>query len=343
LSKKNHILIIRLSALGDVAMTVPVVRALQSQHPELKISVLSKPFHQALFENIENVNFIAIDTKNKHNGFLGLWKLYTELKKGNFTHLADFHNVLRSKILRTFFSLSCVKTVAIDKGRKEKNQLICTPKKSTHFIKSTFERYQDVLSKLGFKVDLSQPIFPEKQIEILHKLDLIATKTLIGFAPFAHYETKTYPRNLSRNFLELCQNKPWQILLFGAKDESSKLQILAQGLRNVKIIAGQINFKEELSLMSHLDLMISMDSANAHLAAMQGTKVITLWGNTHPMLGFSPFNQPKNFALTSDVNQFPLIPTSVFGNKKIKGYEKVMQTISPDSIIELTEKILSQS
>jgi hypothetical protein len=61
------------------------------------------------------------------------------------------------------------------------------------------------------------------------------------------------------------------------------------------------------------------------------------------MLGFSPFNQPKNYALTADVTKYPLIPTSVFGNKTVTGYEEVMRTIAPDTIVELAEKILKQS
>lgn len=340
MNKNPHILIIRLSALGDVAMTVPVVRALRIQYPELKISVLSKPFHQALFEGIENINFIGIDTKNKHKGLFGLCKLFTELRKENFTHLADFHNVLRSKILRKFFTIDKIIIAKIDKGRKEKAALINNPNKTVKRLKSTIERYEDVLNQLSFEIDLTQPVFYKKSTKTLKKLNLESENKLIGFAPFAHYETKTYPIDLSRKFLDICKNKPWQILLFGGKNELPKLQILAKDLPNVKIVSGQLNFKEELDLMSNLDLMISMDSANAHLAAMQGVKVITLWGNTHPMLGFSPFNQPDDYALISDMNKFPLIPTSVFGNKSIKGYEDVMRTISPDSIVELIEKIL---
>lgn len=343
MSKPQHILIIRLSALGDVAMTVPVVRALRNQHPDLKISVLSKPFHQALFENIENVNFMPIETKSKHKGLIGLWQLYTELKTQKLTHIADFHNVLRSKILTAYFTLDQVEIAKIDKGRKEKKELVCNIKKPAKIIKSTFERYQAVLESLNFKVDLGQPIFPQKQTQILSQLDIQQEKKLIGFAPFAHYETKTYPVDLSRKFLEFCKSKTWKILLFGSKDEIPKLERLAQDLAHVKIVAGQFDFKQELVLMTNLDLMISMDSANAHLAAMQGVKVITLWGNTHPMLGFSPFNQPKNYALTADATKYPLIPTSVFGNKTVTGYDDVMRTIAPDTIVELANKILNQS
>jgi ADP-heptose:LPS heptosyltransferase len=100
-------------------------------------------------------------------------------------------------------------------------------------------------------------------------------------------------------------------------------------------MAGKIKFQQELQLISNLDVMLSMDSGNAHIAAMLGVKVISLWGSTHPYAGFSPFNQPLENALVSDRNQFPKLPTSVYGNKKVEGYEDVMRTITVDSIIKV--------
>ena len=62
--KHDHILIIRFSALGDVAMTVPVVYSLAQQYPDVRITMLSRPFARQLFENIApNVNFMEADLK----------------------------------------------------------------------------------------------------------------------------------------------------------------------------------------------------------------------------------------------------------------------------------------
>ena len=62
-------------------------------------------------------------------------------------------------------------------------------------------------------------------------------------------------------------------------------------------IAGKLSFKEELELIRSLDVMVSMDSGNAHLAAMQDVKTITLWGVTHPYAGFAPFHQPEDYCI----------------------------------------------
>ena len=77
-----------------------------------------------------------------------------------------------------------------------------------------------------------------------------------------------------------------------------------------------------------------MDSGNGHLAAMYGVKVISLWGHTHPFAGFVPFNQPLSNSLVPDLQQFPFLPTSVYGNKKVAGYENVMRTIQPEVVVE---------
>jgi hypothetical protein len=73
---------------------------------------------------------------------------------------------------------------------------------------------------------------------------------------------------------------------------------------------------------------------------MLGVNVITLWGATHPFAGFSPFNQPLENALVADRNLYPLLPTSVYGNKKVEGYEDAMRTILPETIVQKIESYL---
>ena len=100
----------RLSAMGDVAMTVPVLRAFVSQYPEVKITVVSRPFFEPVFEGIPNVSFFAFDEKKRHKGFFGLLRLFQDLKDLHIDAFADLHNVLRSKVVRTLFAWSRKKT-----------------------------------------------------------------------------------------------------------------------------------------------------------------------------------------------------------------------------------------
>lgn len=324
--------------MGDVAMTVPVLRALVLQHPDVKITIVSRPFFQPFFEGIPNVNFFGVDLKERHKGFFGLFRLFSDLRKLNIDLVADLHNVLRSKVVRTLFALSGKKVASTDKGRAEKKELTSLTNKVFAPLKPMIERHVDTFKQLGFSIDLANPKFPEKAIlseEIISIIE-IKTQNWIGIAPFAQYESKVYPLDLMQDVIDcLSANKNQKIFLFGGGEkEIQLLNQLQNNHENVIIVAGKLSFEAEIQLISNLDIMLSMDSGNSHIAAMLGVKVITLWGATHPFAGFKPFNQPDDFCLTADRAQYPLLPTSIYGNKKVKGYDEVMRTILPSQVIE---------
>ncbi len=330
--------------MGDVAMTVPVLRALVNQHPQLKITVISRPFFKPFFGGIPNLTFFAFDEKERHKGFLGLLRLFKDLKGLQIDAFADLHNVLRSKIVRNLFALSGKKVAAVDKGRQGKKELTRAENKVFQQLPTMFERHVKVFEKLGFTVDLSQPEFPEKAVLSPDILRIIGQKNhkLIGIAPFAQYTSKVYPLDLMQQVInQLALDTTQTILLFGGgAQEIQQLNALAAQHKNVVVVAGKIKFHQELQLISNLDVMLSMDSGNAHIAAMLGVKVITLWGATHPYAGFLPFNQPFENALTADRKQFPMLPTSVYGNKNVPGYEDAMRTITPETVVAKIQKAL---
>lgn len=344
--KIQHIAVIRLSAMGDVAMTVPVIKAFIEQNENVKITVVSIPFYKPFFDGIKNVSFFEVDVKNRHKGFWGLLKLYPDLKKLNIDAVADLHNVLRSKFIRKLFALNGKLVAFTDKGRKEKAALTSLENKEFKQLKSMFERHVETFNKLGFSIDLSHPSFPEKAILSNDILKISGEKSnfkWIGIAPFAQYESKVYPHDLMQKVIdELALSNNNKIFLFGGgKKEIEILNQFSNGKQNVIVVAGKVNLKQELQLISNLDVMLSMDSGNAHIAAMLGIKVITLWGATHPFAGFSPFNQPLENCLVSDRNQYPLLPTSVYGNKTVEGYEDVMRSISVESVVEKINAVLN--
>ncbi|WP_445454863.1 glycosyltransferase family 9 protein [Flavobacterium sp. 25HG05S-40] len=325
--------------MGDVAMTVPVISALVEQYPNVKITIVSRPFFKPFFEGIPNVDFFAVDLKERHKGFLGLLKLYSDLKQLDIDAVADLHNVLRSQIIRMLFALSGKKVAFTDKGRADKKALTRAENKVFQPVKTMVQRHVDTFKKLGFTVDLSQPKFPQKALlssEILKISGEKNNQSWIGIAPFAQYESKVYPPDLMQQVIDaLASDSDNKIFLFGGGNkEIAILNAFANGKQNVINIAGKLKLPQELDLISHLNVMLSMDSGNAHIAAMLGTKVITLWGATHPYAGFAPFNQPLENCLVSDREKYPLLPTSVYGNKKVEGYQDAMRTIAPQDVIE---------
>jgi len=334
----KHILVIRLSAMGDVSMTVPVLRALTTQHPNVKLTVLTRAFFAPFFQNLLNVTVYSVDVKNSHKGLIGLYRLSRELKKLNIDAVADLHNVLRSKILKVF--LFGKNVVQIDKGRKDKKAL--TSGQIFRQLKTTHQRYADVFEKLGLPIDLTNPTFPEKQKLNQNVLEITGNKTnkWLGIAPFAAHESKMYPIDLMEEVI-MAFSKTHKIILFGGGESEIKILNELEGkFHNVITVAGKLSLEDELNLISNLDIMLSMDSGNAHMAAMLGTKVVTIWGVTHPYSGFAAFNQPEDYMLLANREQFPLIPTSVYGNKYPENYREASRSITPETVVKKIESII---
>jgi len=335
----KHILIIRFSSLGDVAMIVPVVAALIKAHPKHKVYVLTKKQFAPLFAHLSSVEVIPVDFNNDYKGILGLIRLSKKIKTLKIDAIADLHHVLRTKVLRLLLSTN--KWSVLDKGRSEKKQLISG--RIFRPLRPMVERYADVIHKLGFDFSLENPSFPKtnplsKNIEIVLKN---STQPYVGMAPFAAYASKTYPFKKTKKLVKLLSKKSGTVILFGGgQEEIKKLNVLAETYDNVISVAGQLSLDEELQLMSHLKVMLAMDSGNAHIAAMMGIKVLTIWGVTHPYSGFKPFNQPLENCLLADREQFPKIPTSVYGNHYPNDYENAIASISEETIVEAVQKVL---
>jgi len=244
LKSPEHIAVIRLSAMGDVAMTVPVLLKLIKTYPDLKITVITRNTFKPLFSKLENVSVLEADVRGKHKRLSGVIKLAKEAKRLNITAVADLHNVIRSKVMRRYFNTVAIKTAKIDKGRSEKKAITKSKGKLSGPIKSTHERYADVFRKLGYANDLNPPVFLNKaQLPSNFKRDI--SKKLLGVAPFAAYKSKMYPLDLMRELLMLIEDRnQYQIVLFGSLDEKSELDRLAKDIKNVYNLYGVFSLEE---------------------------------------------------------------------------------------------------
>lgn len=325
-------------------MTVPVIRAFIQQYPKIKLTILSRRSFEPLFADLPNVHFLEADVYGKHKGFFGLLKLTREIKALRIDAIADLHNVIRSKIIVRNLSLKGIQAAGIDKGRAEKKKLTNAKGLGLVQLKSTHQRYADVFEQLGLPVDLSAHQAPERKplSSRLHTLIGKEPKKCIGIAPFAAYTSKMYPLASTKEVIaHLDGLDQYRILLFGGgKEEIADLAAMESSFSNVTNVAGALTFSEELDLISNLDVMVSMDSANGHLAAIYGIPVITLWGVTHPYAGFTPFEQPEENQLLADRNIYPLIPTSVYGNKFPPNYENAMESIPSERVIQKILEVL---
>ena len=330
--------------MGDVAMMIPSLRCLTKSYPDIKITVVTNGFYKPFFTEFKNIGFFATDFKNSHKGVTGLFKLYKELKNLKPTHIADLHSVIRSHFISFLFKFRFIKIKKIDKLRVDKKRLFRKSNKVLKPLIPTQYRYSEVFCRLGFNIDLTVHEFPLPKI-IKDKaqrflLGLESGKKKIGIAPFASYTGKIYPLDLMQKVVGFLQNEHYVFLFGNGKYETDILKVWTKAYPNVLGCYTLNSLESELEIISNLNVMLSMDSANGHLAANYNVPVISLWGLTHPFAGYAPFlSRPEN-ELTSDREKYPLLPTSAYGNKTPKGYENIMRTIEVNDVILAINKVL---
>ena len=346
--KKEHILVIRFSALGDVAMAVPVVYSLAKQHPDIRITVLSRNMARPLFEDLApNVGFMGADLKGEYRGIRGLNALYRRLTAKQFTAIADLHSVLRSEFLRMRFNLGNCKVAHINKHRKGRRKLTSDDNRQLSQQPTTFQNYVEVFERLGYSINIQfTSIFPPGGGDLSALPATVNVKNAgeqwIGIAPFAAHEGKIYPTHLMHEVIkQLTQQHPKaRIFLFGrGEQEDQYFTEWCQEFPACTYVGHHINsMHEELVLMSHLEVMLSMDSANMHLASLTGIPVVSVWGATHPLAGFMGWNQSKDNAIQVDLD---CRPCSIFGQKPCKrGDYACLNQIKPETIVEKINTLL---
>ena len=346
----EHILIMRFSAIGDVAMMVPVVYSLAKQYPDVRVTVLSRGFAKAFFDNLApNVGFMAADLEKEYAGITGLNALYRRLRAKHFTAVADMHGVLRTHYLRMRFSMDRFRVAHIDKRRAGKRRLVSRNNKRLVQQTTSFENYAEVLLRIGYPVKLEfQSIFPPQGGNLRLLTEQIGEKKSfqkwIGIAPFAAHEGKVLPLQKMDQVIDtLGKVHPnARFFLFGAGGDERRIlkKWCSTYPRCVCVSEVLHDLSEELILMSHLDVMVSMDSANSHLASLVNVPVVSIWGATHPYAGFMAWGQSEENAVQV---QLPCRPCSIYGNKTCyRGDLDCMNRITPEMVIQRVEAVLDK-
>lgn len=334
---KKHLLVIRLSALGDVAMTLPVIYSVAQAHPDCHFTVATRPFFARMFINRpSNVSLFEVDYKQTYKGLSGTFKLLRQLASLKIDAVADLHNVSRSWTIDGFFKLRGIPVAIVNKERMARQQLLkknsSAPKQKNYVL-----RYVEVFQKLGFSFSLNFKSIFESASPILPEFIKENECKKVGIAPFARYTNKTYPiEKMQEVVARLSEDKAYEIYLFGGKNEASILKKWEKP--NVHVLAGQFKIEDELTIMSALDVMVSMDSANMHLASLAGTKVLSMWGSTTPACGFMGYGQDEENALCLNL---PCQPCTIAGSEKCQlGHLQCLHQISPTLIVQKIKQMI---
>ena len=346
----TRILVLRFSAMGDVALLVPVIRSVVRAHPDVEITVVTRPRFAPFFYDIDRVKVFAADVDNTYNGIFGMRELFRALiRKASYDVVIDMHDHVRTKILRTFFKLFFTDVIVFQKGRNDKRAFARKKNKITNPLPHTVHRYGEAFARAGYPFDMiTGPYFEindtlkKVAAEWLTTRQLLKQELWIGLAPFAMHATKIWPlENYALLIESIMRKNAAKFFLFGGGEKEIKyFESLQKKFPEACVItAGQLKIRQEIALMKHLDVMVCVDSSNMHLAALAGVPVFSIWGGTHPDVGFSPFGN-DNTILQIDREELPCRPCSVYGRETcyVGGFP-CLTRITPELI---AEKVLTK-
>ena len=304
----RHLIVFRTSAMGDVAMLPHALRALKTAYPDLRVTVATRPVFRAFFSGLD-VGFVDVDIRGAHHSLRGMWRLAAEARRLGVDAVADVHGVLRSVTFRTALWLHGIPVATIEKGREEKKEFIRGGGREMSPLKHTVVRYCDVFRKLGFVFGDPVPAVRRPHPNPMGE----KSGTWVGFAPFSAQQGKTYPEPLAREAVRLLAERHDRVFIHGGDGaEAEFAREMERAFSNVTALFGRVDMAGEIDLIANLDCVVSMDSLVMHLASLVATPVVSVWGATHPGLGFFGYGCDPRGILQADLE---CRPCSVFGNK----------------------------
>lgn len=341
-----RVLITCFSSISNVAAIVPQLYGLTCDYSEHEFIVLSRSFLRPLFDKLNNVTFVGGDIRGAHKTPMGVYRLFKELKAMRPDVVLDMQRSWRTKMIARLFMLFGTKTLAIGFASVEQEMLIKRGAEKYHPIPTIFDRQARLYAKIRLKVnDVFEKLY-EPSVEQKAKIvGLYGEKEgrWIGIAPFSMARGKTLPFRKMKNIIAYFDKQPnTKIFLFGAGEMENELLADWQSLyENVYAVHTNLQLDDELALMNQLDVMVSMDSANMHLASLMAVPVVSVWGASHHYSGFLGWKQSVENCVGVD---FSCRPCTAHSDKKCKyGDYRCLESLHSSKIIEVIEQNLEKT
>jgi ADP-heptose:LPS heptosyltransferase len=320
----KKILVLRFSAMGDTVLLVPVLKSLTAAHADVEVTVVTRPKFAPFFYDMERVVAFPADVDYTYNGIFGMRDLFrTLIRKAEYELVIDMHDHIRTVLLRTLFKIFGTDVIVFDKGREEKKAFTRRENKIVAPLPHTIERYKAAFEKAGYNFPLlSAPFFTLNDSidaaakEWFDKNSIVKKEKWVGIAPFSAHATKTWPLENYASVMEnILKKKPVKFFLFGGGPREVKyFESLKQKFpEHCEIVAEQLKIRQEIAVIQKLDIMLCTDSSNMHLAALAGIPLLSIWGGTHPGVGFGPFGKGAESIIQRSREELPCIPCSVYG------------------------------
>ena len=319
-------LILRFSSIGDIVLTTPVIRCLRLQMPEAEIHFLSRQNFRDVLEHNPYINkniFYKDDVD----------EVISELKKEKYDYIIDLHHNIRS--LRVKRALK-TKSFSFNKLNIEK-WLIVNLKINRLPKQHIVDRYLETISSFGIKNDGQglDYFISAKEEKAIEKLPEAFGKNFIAWAIGAHHATKQLP---IEKMISIAKKIKLPVVILGGKEDINKSKELIRHFQSpVFNGCGIFSINESAAIIKHAQHVLTHDTGMMHIAAAFRKNIISVWGNTIPEFGMSPY-LPAAFATNSlivQVNNLSCRPCSKIGYQKCpKGHFKCMKEINENEIIK---------
>ena len=242
----------------------------------------------------------------------------------------DLHDVIRTKALRILLANKTKKIRVFKKERVIKSKII-NKKIEIKKLDHTTDRYKKCLS-LDFPKIENQSV--QKNIQPSKN----KTKR-IGIAPFAAHKSKIWPLEKYNDIIKKFEDYEFIIFAFDQKEVNLAKEKLLK-FKNCSLVNQNMSLNDQSILINDLKVFITMDSANMHLSSLTNTKVISIWGPTHPYLGFGPLFNEENI-IQIDTRQLPCRPCSIYGKIKPKDENCAKESMERITSLMVIKKIES--
>lgn len=335
----QNIAVMRLSAMGDVAMLAHTLRAFSEAYPSVRVTLVTRKLFAPFFAGLD-VDIVEVDTKDRHKGAKGLWRLFRDIVRGRKVDaFADMHSSVRSLVVKLLMMFSGRKISRIHKGRVEKWFRVGHNSHNGVPLKHTVVRYCDVLREFGFEFDDPAPVERQSSLQCKNPMGEKQGRW-IGIAPFSAHKGKTYPEEQTKELVSLLAADYERVFIHsGGGSEAEFANSMEAKYDNVVALNGKVKLAEELNLIAHLDCLVSMDSLAMHMASLTATPVVSVWGATHPALGFLGWGCAPQGVLQTEM---ACRPCSVYGDRVCKsGNYKCLYSITPQMVADKVKEMVA--
>ncbi len=340
-------LVIRFSSVGDIVLSTPLLRVLRKRFPEGQIDYVTRSEYAELVRSNHNINVTyAYDAST---GFQGLRQLKKKIRNEKYDLIADIHDSLRSKYLRSL--RGSAEAVVINKRKFERYMLVQRKKNLYKDIVSVADRYIEPLMKYGVENDgkgLEMHIPDEVLFGVsgkMAKLNLNRFEKVIGLCPSSRHFTKRWPADrFAQVGIRLAKEHSAKILIIGGPEDKELCSDVenqighSQGAEKATSLAGQFSLLESAAAMQFCDVIVTNDSGLMHLAAAMQKKIVALFGSTVREFGFFPV---VAHSVVVEREGLPCRPCSHIGRSSCpEGHFRCMEEISAGEVFEQTKKLM---